>query len=422
MRPIGGRRCCVVGLDVVTDVEIRPVTLEDDFDAQLDLGQRAFGVYPAGQRASWLHGARLRAGQGLFLGAFAGRAPVGAAILQDMRQYWLGRPVGCAGVSAVKVAPEYRGRGIGRRLMTELLDLIADRGYPLSVLYPATIPIYRSLGWELAGAKYRFTVPARSLLALCEPDEEARGGGAGDRDVAIRRAGPADAAMVIGVIGESHRAARDSGPVTWDEGPAAEWLGHADRYTYLAGEAADDGFAAYRWADRDLWVEHMHARTPQALRALWSVIASHSSTAGNVTGVTAPADPFWWLTRERDATVSRRSMWMLRVVDLPAAIAARGFPAAVALSVRLEIRDGARPGNAGGWQLTVTDGTGILTRNESMSSPVPLALGPRGVAALYAGTPLATLRLAGLASGGNQEADAALDAAFAANPYMLDEF
>jgi predicted acetyltransferase len=409
-------------LGVVTDVDIRPITPGDDFDAQLDLGQRAFGVYPAQHRESWLYAARLRAGQGLFLGAFTGRTPVGAAMLHDMRQYWAGRPVGCAGVAAVKVAPEYRGRGIGRRLMTELLDLIAARGYPLSALYPATMPIYRSLGWELAGAKYRFTVPARSLLALREPDAAARGGGADHRDVAVRRAGPADVAAVVGIIGDSHRAARDSGPVTWDDGPAAEWLGRPDLYTYLAGDTAGDGFAAYEWDGDDLWVERVHARSPEALRALWSVIASHSSIADNVIGITAPADPFWWLTSERDATVSRRAMWMLRVVDVPAAIAARGFPAAVSASVPLEIRDQARPGNAGGWRLIVTDGTGTLIPNGSMSSPAPLQLGPRGVAALYAGTPLATLRLAGLASGGSREADDALDAAFAATPYMLDEF
>ena len=72
----------------MTDVEVRPITLDDDFDAQLDLGQRAFGVYPAEHRASWLYAARLRAGQGLFLGAFTGSTPVGAAMVHDMRQYW----------------------------------------------------------------------------------------------------------------------------------------------------------------------------------------------------------------------------------------------------------------------------------------------------------------------------------------------
>ena len=32
----------------------------DDYDAQLDLSQRAFGIYTAQQAASWLHVARLR--------------------------------------------------------------------------------------------------------------------------------------------------------------------------------------------------------------------------------------------------------------------------------------------------------------------------------------------------------------------------
>jgi predicted acetyltransferase len=403
----------------VTDVEIRPIRLDDDFDAQMDLNQRAFGAYSTDRATGWLHLARLRAEQGLFLGAFVEGVPAGAAILQDMRQYWLGRPVKMAGVSAVKIAPEHRGRGIGRSLMTELLDLAAARGYPLSALYPATMPIYRSLGWELAGAKHMFTIPARSLLALREPDEPAGGGGAGHRDVPIRRATPADVETVIGVIGAAHRDARDAGPLTWDEGPAAYWLGHDGIYSYLAG---DDGFAAYRWADDGLWVERVHARTPETLRALWSVIASHCTIADKVTGWTAPNDPFWFLTRERDATIIRRSMWMLRVVDVPAAIAARGFPLGVSASVPLAINDPTRPANSGHWRLTVADGTGTLSPNDVVPAAAPLTLGPRGVGALYAGIPVGSLRLSGLASGGTPETDAILDAAFAATAHMLDDF
>jgi predicted GNAT superfamily acetyltransferase len=69
----------------VTDVVIRPITPDDDYDAQLDLAQRAFGIYSAQQAASWLHMARLRAAQGLFLGAFVDKVPAGAAMLHDMR-------------------------------------------------------------------------------------------------------------------------------------------------------------------------------------------------------------------------------------------------------------------------------------------------------------------------------------------------
>jgi predicted acetyltransferase len=404
----------------VTDAEIRPIGLDDDFDAQMDLSQRAFGIYSEQQATSWLHVARLRAGQGLFLGAFVDGAPAGAAMLHDMRQYWLGQPVKMGGVASVKVAPEHRGRGIGRTLMTELLNLIAERGYPLSALYPATMPIYRSLGWELAGARHSFSIPARALRGLIEPDKAARGGGAAHQDVPVRRAGAADVATVIKVMAESHLAARDAGPLTWDEGPAEQWLGRKDLYSYLAG---DDGFAAYRWAGGGaLWVERVHARTPETLRALWSVIASHSSTTDKVNGLISPHDPFWWLTRERDATITHRSMWMLRVVDAPAAIAARGFPPRVSVSVPLEIHDQSRPANSGRWQLTVADGTGALIPNGGGSSPESLTLGPRGVAALYAGIPVGRLRLAGLASGGTRESDAALDTAFAATPFVLDDF
>jgi hypothetical protein len=70
----------------------------------------------------------------------------------------------------------------------------------------------------------------------------------------------------------------------------------------------------------------------------------------------------------------------------------------------------------------VADGAGELIPNGGVPSPGRLTLGARGVAALYAGTPVASLRLAGLASGGTPAGDAALDAAFAAAPFMLDEF
>jgi predicted acetyltransferase len=405
----------------VPDLVIRPVTPEDDFDAQLDLGQRAFGIYSPAQRASWLYAARLRARQGMFLGAFAGDQPAGAAIFHDLRQWWAGRAVPCAGVASVKVAPEYRGQGAGRRLMTELLAAIAARGYPLAALYPATMPIYRSLGWELAGGRYRATIPARSLRDLLAPDA-AVAAGAG-KEPAVRRAEAAEAAEIVGIIGGAHAAARDCGPITWDVPLAERWLGRADMYAYRTA----DGYAAYRWdgaGDDALFVEHLHAASPESLRALWSVIASHSSTASTVSLYTGPNDPFWWLTRERDATIVKRSLWMLRVVDAPAAIAARGFPPAVSLSLPLVITDPTRPANTGRWQLSVSDGKGILIPNGPVVPPAPEALtvGARGLSALYAGTPVSTLKLAGLAAGGAPDADAALDAAFAATPFMVDEF
>ncbi len=400
------------------DVELRALRDDDDLEAQLDLAERAFGPKKGDDREYWYRLTRLMIRNGTAIGAFAGQRPVGAALFFDMRQWWCGRPVPMAGVGGVKIAPEDRGRGTGRRMMARVLDEIADRGYPLSVLYPATTPIYRSLGWELAGGKYTVTIPARSLRGLVTPDVSPAGPVSAPRKV--RRVGPADAREVVDVIGRVHEAARDSGPITWDAEAMAINLGMAGFYSYLA----DDGFTSYRWRDGSgsLFVAGVEGISADTVRELWSIIASHASVAESVDAWTGPADPLWWLTRERDAEISRGYLWMLRVVDAPAAIAARGFPAGVSITAPLVIEDQVRPANTGIWTLNVDGGKGELVPGSRVDAAAPLAVGARGLAALYAGTPVLSLRQAGLAVGGTGDDDAALDAAFAARPYILDSF
>ena len=410
----------------------------DDIDAQLDLTERAFGNKSAAERDRWRETVAGLIAQRRCLGAFIGDRLAGGAMFHDMRQWWCGRPVPMAGVSSVRVAPEDRGQGVGRLLMTALLDEIAAHRYPLSVLYPATMPLYRSLGWELAGGRYTAVIPARSLFRLAPPDPASSPAGraweeAGRGLPAIRRAGPGDVEAVLAVMGRVHEAAGDCGPITWDAVTVGRWLADPDIYAYLC----DDGFLVYRWyhGNQDLFVEGAGAVSAATLRAFWSQLGAHASIAAKVYAQVGPADAFWWLTRERDADVEHRSMWMLRVVDAPAAIAARGFPAVVSLTVPLLIADPARPANSGRWDLTVAGGKGSLTAASAApaqlaparpADPAPLAepvaLGPRGLAALYAGTPVVALRQAGLAFGGSPRDDADLDAAFAATPYILDNF
>ena len=414
-------------------VRIRALGPGDDRDAYLDLTARAFGA-AAGTQGAWERTLPVIA-DGRCLGAFAGSQLVGSALFHDMRQWWLGRAVPMAGVAGVKVAPEWQGRGIGRALMSALLGEIAARGYPLSALYPATMPIYRSLGWELAGGIYEAVIPARSLRSFVPPGVPDEPGAGRSRPGRLRRAVPGDADEVLSVIGRVHEAARDCGPVTRAPGAVRRWLAEPELYTYLA----DDGFLAYRWhrGNEEIFVERAVAVSAQTLRALWAVVASHASIAPAVRALAGPADPLWWLTREPDAKLSHRAshgMWMLRVVDAPAAIAARGFPAAAELAIRLRLSDDSRTGNAGLWELAVGGGKGSLTPCRAASRPAggntgnrppgggPLTLGARGFAALYAGTPLATLRRAGLAAAGDPDADGAVDAVFAARAFMLDSF
>ena len=399
---------------------IRPLSPDVDWDEYIDLTMRSFGpsdeamVQPAIEPV-------VAAGQAV--GAFDGDRLAGTALYHDLRQWWHGRPVKMAGVAGVKVAPEYRGQGVGRALMTALTELMAERGYPLSALYPATLTIYRSLGGEIAGHRHEAVLPSRALSVMARPEA-----GAVTR---IRRPGPDDAAEVLEVIGRVHRDARDCGPVTFDEATMRRWLtrpgrfADKDRYAYLAR----DGFLGYRWArgNGGIFIERVVASSAATTRALWAVAASNSTVADTVRAQVGPSDPLWWMLHEQDANIAERESWMLRLLDAPAAIAARGFPA-TDLAVPLQITDDLRPANSGRWDLTVRAGQGRLSRRRtdpgspSPAGPAPLALGARGLAALYAGTPVATLRRAGLADGGSPDADAALDGAFAATPFMLDGF
>jgi predicted acetyltransferase len=400
-------------------LDIRPLTPDLDWDQYADLSVRAFG--PADPKRIRERTEPIVAG-GRGLGAFDGDRLIGTALFHDMRQWWYGRAVPMAGVAGVKVAPEHRGRGIGPALMTALTGLMTERGYPLAALYPATMGIYRSLGWELAGHKYEAVLPARALRSMPRPDSQALKG--------IRRPRPDDAAEVIGVVGRAHESARDCGPITYDEPIVRRWLADADAYTYLA----PDGFLDYRWqhGHHEIYVGRLVAASAETTAALWSVVASHSSVADTVRALVGPSDPFWWLLREQEANIAERFSWMLRLLDAPAAIAARGFPAAADLAVPLVIADDLCPANTGRWELTVRAGAGILSgygtgRGASPGHPAPvtgeaLTVGARGLAALYAGIPVETLRRTGLAGGGSPDGDAALDAAFAASPYMLDDF
>jgi predicted acetyltransferase len=317
--------------------------------------------------------------------------------------------------------------------MLALTQLMTERGYPLAVLYAATIPIYRQLGWEVAGARYEAVIPARSLHALVKPDAPVTAAlsapAAASAPAAgppLRRPGPADAAEIIDVIGRAHQAARDCGPITFTEAIVRRWLTapgsylDSDKFAYLA----PDGFLAYRWSGggkHDLYVDKAVAVSPETTRAFWSIVASHASVAQTVRTQVTPYDPIWWLLRERDATIAHRAQWMLRLLDAPAAIAARGYPPAD-LTAPLHITDDQVPANSGWWDLAIRSGSATLSRAPQNAAAAPLRVGARGLAALYAGTPVSTLRRAGLAAGGTPQADAALDGAFAASAFMLDDF
>jgi predicted acetyltransferase len=386
--------------------DLRLVDVQNEhLDDVLRVRSRSFGLLDLGRRDEWVSDAQAFIDDGRMIGVMDGDELVASARYWPFEQWWSGRKVRMAGVAGVVVAPEYRGRGVGSMVMRGILARAVEQGYPLSGLYPATTVIYRHLGYEFGGGRFRYTFPAAELRSL------------GGKEVSVRRAGPADASRFLELAGELHSSGRVSGPLVWPEARVAEWLGEDSSFCYLA----DDGFVVYGWQSGKLRVEELVAGSEATARALWSVVGSGSSISTEVDAYISPDDPAHLLVAkeaDKHAVIER---WMLRVLDVSAAISARGFAPGASLEVDLDLDDSELIANTGRWHLSVSNGTGSLT--PAKSSGDALRLGSRGLTALYAGTPLAAVRKAGLAWGGSASDDGAIDTAFSgATPYMLDYF
>jgi len=378
----------------------------DDLDAAFDVRSRSFGPLDPTMRDWWNDIQQESITEGRTIGVFDGSRLLAHARVRSYQQFWGGRAMPMGGVAGVVVAPEARGRGVGSQLMTGLARRSRDLGDLVSALYPATIPLYRALGWEVAGAQYRITLSADALRTL------------GGKDVPLRAATEADVEPFLVSLHSRYASQRANGPKLPTRAEAKEHLTGDSMMSYV-GDGG--GHVVFEWRKGDLAVSYLSADTPEVARALWSVVGSGSSVARKVLAYVAPDDPIHLLVAEEAAKEVQVTRWMFRVLDMPKAVAARGFSPAAAGSVTLQMEDPLLPDNSGSWALSLAGGAGELVAVPPTDSG--LRLGPNGFAALYAGAPLHVLRAAGLASAGDPAGDELLDTAFAGRPaYLLEYF
>lgn len=336
---------------------------------------------------------------------------IGHAGVWPVAQTIGGRAVPMGGIGALTVAHDQRGAGVGSRLIAAVLDHAASAGLPISSLYPSTPVPYRRWGWEFAGEHIRRQLPTRALLDVPPPTAP----------VALRPYEPADLPALVALF--DARASRESGGFVGGR----RWLARAlqidpDEPELQLVATRDDravGLAIIAKRDAEdstyaLDIVHLCGVDRDAERALLRSIAHHHPVGATTTLRSAPADPllFELGTLMRPARGSQQ--FMTRLVDVPAAFAARGWPRLRA-AVSLEIVDTRRPANGGRHVLEVRDGEAAM----SPGGAGEVAIDVGALAALYTGFATA----GGLAAAGRLTADAGvlatLDAVFGAPmPFM----
>lgn len=339
--------------------------------------------------------------------AYDGDVLVGSVMTFDYVQTWGGRPVPCGGVSGVAVGPQARGRGAARRMLAESLARMGRRGQVVSALYPTTASLYRGMGYEVVGWFERRRVPVG----------EVRPGSA----LEWRAVPPGDPAVVDLHDG---MAGRFDGWFRVDRRAWAFGAHHAaneaseNRYTYVGRRGGVDVAAVRYRYDRsesamyDLDVEVVAGLDAEAVGSALALLGGHGTTAGHVRTalpamLLAPHVPQLQRVGRADDWP-----WMLRIVDAPAAVQARGWPRGVRGRFELLVEDEVLPANAGPHVLEVDDGAATLLRGGAGR----ITVSSQDLAVLYAGGDVRALRAAGRLAEATADDLDLLAAAFVASP------
>ncbi len=371
-----------------TAPDFGPPQGEREVTAAEDIRAQAFALTPEASRG-WPQS--VEAGEAHLRVLREGGSVAATIVLIPMGQWFNGRRVPMVGIGGVGVAPERRGQGTATRLMRAALRELRSQGAPLASLYPATQPLYRRVGFEQSGSRFEIRAQLHGL------DFQ-------ERTLSLRPVGESD----LPAIREVYRrhAQRQQG---WIDRTAYTWtrVTHPKgetAYGYLVeGSAGIEGYVylTRRVISQGIWQElnltDLVALTPAAGRRLLSFLGDHRSMAQEVVWRGGPADPLLFLLREQTYQVKHLFQWMLRLLDVPAALQARGYPAGYSGALHLEVDDDLFPENRGRFVLEVENGEAEVRPGGDGD----VKLHVRALAPLYSGF----LSPAALQSAGALEAD-----------------
>ncbi|MEO5987666.1 MAG: GNAT family N-acetyltransferase [Candidatus Eisenbacteria bacterium] len=269
-----------------------------------------------------------------------------------------GGTVRCSGLTVVGVVPTHRRRGVLRSMMRAQLDDTRRRGEPIAALWASEEGIYGQFGYGIASISGDIELP-RSMTSFVQPFEP-RG--------EIRILSEAEA---LGPLSQAYERIRLGQPGMmrrsdewWykrrlaDPESKRQGAGELTRVALsLDGQPA--GYALYRLNQKldagstSGYVQVIEAMgaTLEATREVWHFLFSIDWVASTKAMLLPIDHPLWFLlARPREMNYRMHDGLWVRLVDLPAALAARTLGDAAPVVV--EVTDAFCDWNAGRWQLS----------------------------------------------------------------------
>lgn len=390
---------------------VRPLT---DLDAEISrrLGAEAFGM-PATPPTT---PATLEQPGRHWFGSFDGDVLAARMVGSDFVSQYGDATVATCGIGGVTVAAEYRGRGLMGDLFATTLRSARDTGAAISTLYPSAPGIYRRFGYEIVAEFMAARVPTQALAAIRRPV-----------GVSTRRATVGDLEAVRDVYTAWTRG--QNGALTRRglcfDADAAQQITDYDGVTLALDEhGAIIGYAAWDRGQGSsptsaIEVSDVYATRLDGYRALLIMIGTFATVApqtrieGSVDDLARVSLPsLQW-------DVDSSSPYMMRVLDVVAAVEQRTYARALSAEVSFTLAGDFLAENDGGYTITVGGGRASCSR----VSPVDRTLTTHGLALLYAGVQsCANLRTLGYLTGGDAVDDASWDVLFSGRPHQIRNY
>lgn len=326
--------------------------------------------------------------------------------------------VEASGVTGVTVLPTHRRQGLLNRMMAYQLGQFRDQGVRVAVLIASESVIYGRYGYGLASSCQEVAIATRRAAFQAMPPEQGTG--------RLHLLKQSEAADVLPVVHEKARRLRPGelsrSKTRWEQmlrDPERRRDGGGPR-TYVVHENArgiTDGYASYRYrwkweaglASHNVTVEDIYSTSPETEAALWRFLLD-LDLVEQVTARHRPLDdPLRWrLADPRQLrTIGVYDFLWAHLVDIPAALASRGYGAETELVLEVTGPSIER------YSLTTSPGAG-LCRPAKRGEKTDLTLGLADLGALYlGGCRPSVLAAAGRAEEARRGALARADVAFA---------
>lgn len=324
------------------------------------------------------------------LAAWADGGIVGTAGAFDFRMALPGGALlDTAGVTMVSVQPTHRRRGVLTAMMRRQLDDFRGRGQCVAVLTASEPQIYGRFGYGTATRQMHGSIDTTRVSVAVPPGAEA---------VRMRLVTPAegvDACEAVYARVAPGRPGMLARQPQWERlglmDPPGERGGYSPRLCVLA-EAGGEvrGYARYSVRpggtatgvpDGSVKLKDVEALDAVTYAALWRYLTDLDLVSRLVFHNRPADDPVQQIVSDiRRCNFGWRDGLHLRLVDLPAALEARGYAAPV--DVVLDVQDAFCPWNSGRWRLS-GDAKGATC--ERTAEAADLALDVRELGTAYLG-------------------------------------